>query len=252
MNRAEKPNPFRVLNLANKVGSRGVRTILNIPDSVSNIYSKERPEVIDVHGQVLFVESSPCFLHPIRKYIALTVVVSLAVSAVLALIMEQTLLSLDALGMTLELAAIFNVIFLPLILLIAWVFRDLQFWPIAIVRYSEGICTRLVYRKHWCMLDSLDPTLASGPFEWVSGRRRSPTLRWKLSEDLKASTHASWLKMQYKDRVRWVLLGLTDSPDNAVAAIKDWADIFELNLSDVLTEESPPDQVPYLYRPKLL
>jgi hypothetical protein len=249
MKRNEHPTPFRVLNLACKVSSPGMRSMLNVPNAVSNLYSVNRPEHEVLSGQVLFVESSPLFLHPLRKYIVLIFIMSVGTAGGLTLLVTQTLLSIDALIFLAFGIALFNAIFVPLLLFLAGTFREAQFWPIAIVRRNNAICAELVQRKHWCEIQSLSPQLTTSQIRWVSGRFRRSTSNWKLSDELKHKSYASWLKLRYKDRVRWVLLSLCESAEESEASIPSWAEAFELDLSTALTDEPGPDQVPFWYSP---
>lgn len=214
-------------------------------------YSLNQIEFIDENS--IFIENGQLSFHPIKRSIAIAVTLSFIISIICCSIFVASMgFNSDDLWIIIFLISLIGFGATAIYVWIAWCIRTMGLWPILIDHTDDGIRVSLVHRRHWCLLNTLSPSLTTGEFKWIGGQQRKPIPSKKLPDTLKNNTHASWLELKYKDRMRWVLLSLHDNSDDASGSIIDWAQKLELTGEEIFTTSGPPSQVFYNYMDKKL
>jgi len=252
MHLSPNPNPKRILN-SPCTPTNSFEALLESENSNLRMlpYSLNRIELKDTDP--IFIENGQLSFHPIKRSIAITVTLSLIISIICCSIFVASMgFNSDDLWIIIFLTSLICFGGAAIYVWIAWCIRILGLWPILIDQSDEGIRVSLVHRRHWCLLNTLSPSLATGVFEWIGGQQRKPIPSKKLPDTLKNNTHASWLELKYKDRKRWVLLSLHDNSDDASDSIIDWAQKLELTGEEVFSTSEPPSQVFYNHLDKKL
>lgn len=247
MNYSKQPKPSKILNIA--ASQSGILAALFTPNNLTAgtlPYTLQSPIVSS--DCILFVEHGACPMHPLKRSLGWSISIACLVPAILTtgfVIAEG--FSIDGFYLILGMTIMSGIAVAFVMLCLVWNFRTLALWPVVIETHSDGIRVTLAHRQHWCMLNTLSPSLATGEFKWIDGRYGKPLHPKKLPDSLKDRTHACWLELKYKTRKRWVLLSLFENDEEASNSTLEWAQKLELSGDDVFTTNDPPSSGIYNY-----
>ena len=234
---AARPNPRAIFNFSTVTGPFG--EMLNKPN-LPGVASYTIPRPVPPPGAI-FVEAAPT---PMRRrfqaVVGSAVVASITVGITLALafIGSGFVWSDFLLGVAVSITC--GAAVGLLMLWISEVLRRFMPWAVVIQQAHEDVVVRLAFRSPWCCLADLSPSIAVGhvAFRYGNGRAVPES---KLKESVGSFVAGVWLRIQWRDRVRWILLELARSDELAQEHALDWVERLGLDPENCFTSEAIPE-----------
>jgi hypothetical protein len=231
---ADKPRPGSVLG---RVCSK--RHVFTLPWAGLPPYQID-PCIVD--RTAVFIESAPMTAYRVRRnLVAIPTIVMLITGGMLGTLLLSGSFTVDDVLLWAGTVLAFGLVTAGLTLLLTWFAWQIHPWPLVIRRHQGRLIARHAGRPAWCDLDDLSPAFAVGSLQFVSDPRNlSPIKPKQLPKQLQSRDQVAWLRLEWEGRLRWLILGIHEREEEALADLVRWGERLELDPVESQAAETPP------------
>lgn len=231
---ADKPKPGSVLG---RICSNS--RVFTLPWAGLPPYQID-PCIID--RTAVFVESAPMPAYRVRRNaIAVPAIVMLITAGMVGTLLLSPGFTADDALILVGVILGTGLISTGFTILLTWFAWQIHPWPLVIRRHQGRLIARHAGRPAWCGLDDLSPAFAIGSLQFISDPRSpSPIKPKRLPKQLQSRDQVAWLRLEWQGRLRWLILGIHEQEEDALADLVRWGERLELDPVKSQASETPP------------